>query len=83
MVVCDYTAVNDVGLNVAAAAAGLALMATTLTEVAAAVTFLLSPATAYITGITLNVDGASSLWRKTWAIPDHANAPSYDGFDGA
>ncbi|MCW1967048.1 MAG: SDR family oxidoreductase [Anaerolineae bacterium] len=50
-------------------------------EVAAAVTFLLSPAAAYITGVTLNVDGASSLWRKTWAIPDHANAPSYDGFE--
>ena len=50
-------------------------------ELAAAVTFLLSPAAAYITGITLNVDGASSLWRKTWAIPDHANAPSYDGFE--
>ena len=43
----------------------------TESEVAAAVTFLLSPAAAYISGETLRVDGASSLWRKTWEIPEH------------
>ncbi len=45
-------------------------------EVAAAVTFLLSPAAAYISGETLRVDGASSLWRKTWDIDDHTRAPA-------
>jgi citronellol/citronellal dehydrogenase len=50
-------------------------------ECAAAVTFLLSPAAAYISGETIKVDGAYSLWRKTWAIEDHENAPSaYQGF---
>lgn len=50
-------------------------------EVAAAVTFLLSPAAGYISGTTLCVDGASSLWRKTWEIDDHTNAPPpYLGF---
>ena len=55
----------------------------TESEVAAAVTFLLSPAAAYITGATLNIDGASSLWRKVWQIDDHDNAPeAFDGFTG-
>jgi citronellol/citronellal dehydrogenase len=42
-------------------------------EVAAAVTFLLSPAAAYISGATLRVDGAGSLYRlQGFEIPDHA-----------
>jgi citronellol/citronellal dehydrogenase len=50
-------------------------------EVAAAVTFLLSPAAAYISGATLRIDGAGSLWRKTWAIDDHDSAPPvFQGF---
>jgi citronellol/citronellal dehydrogenase len=50
-------------------------------EVAAAVTFLLSPAAANITGATIAIDGASSLWRKTWEIADHDNAPPpFEGF---
>lgn len=54
----------------------------TESEVAAAVVFLLTPAAAYISGETLRVDGASSLWRKTWIIEDHENAPTpYDGFE--
>lgn len=40
-------------------------------EVSAAVTFLLSPAAAYISGEIMKVDGAGSLWRKTWTIPEH------------
>jgi citronellol/citronellal dehydrogenase len=50
-------------------------------EVAAAVTFLLSPAAAYISGATLAIDGASSLWRKTWEIDEHGHAPPpFEGF---
>lgn len=50
-------------------------------ECAAAVTFLLSPAAAYISGETIKVDGAYALWRKTWEIDDHDNAPpAYRGF---
>lgn len=48
-------------------------------EVAAAVVFLLSPAAAYITGETLRVDGAGSLWRKSWEIPPHEALPPYRG----
>jgi citronellol/citronellal dehydrogenase len=50
-------------------------------EVAAAVTFLLSPAAAFISGATLRIDGAGALWRKTWAIDEHDSAPPpFQGF---
>lgn len=49
-------------------------------EVAAAVTFLLSPGAAYVSGETMRVDGASSLWRKTWRIEPHARFPELRGF---
>ncbi len=53
----------------------------TESEVAATIVFLLSPAAAYISGESIRIDGASSLWRKTWEVPDHDNAPEpFDGF---
>jgi citronellol/citronellal dehydrogenase len=53
----------------------------TESEVAAVITFLLSPAAAFISGESIKIDGASSLWRKTWLIEDHDNAPKpFDGF---
>lgn len=54
----------------------------TESEVAAAIVFLLSPAAAYISGESLRIDGASSLWRKTWEVPEHDNGPRpFDGFE--
>jgi citronellol/citronellal dehydrogenase len=54
----------------------------TESEVAAVVTFLLSPAAAYISGATIKIDGASALWRKTWEVEEHDHAPpAFNGFE--
>jgi citronellol/citronellal dehydrogenase len=42
----------------------------TVDEVAAAILFLCSPAAQYITGATLRIDGAQSLWGDTFVIAD-------------
>jgi citronellol/citronellal dehydrogenase len=53
----------------------------TESETAATIVFLLSPAASYISGESIRIDGGSSLWRKTWEIEEHGNAPApYDGF---
>ena len=44
-------------------------------EVASAIIYLLSPAASYISGATLRIDGASSLWRSAWEVPEHEQAP--------
>jgi citronellol/citronellal dehydrogenase len=41
----------------------------TVDEVAASIIFLASPAAQYITGATLRIDGAQSLWGRTWELP--------------
>lgn len=41
----------------------------TESEVSAAVVFLLSPGASYITGVTLRVDGASSLCKRMTKLP--------------
>jgi citronellol/citronellal dehydrogenase len=41
----------------------------TCEEVAASIVFLASPAAQFITGATLRIDGAQSLWGHTWEIP--------------
>jgi citronellol/citronellal dehydrogenase len=49
-------------------------------EIAAAVIFLLSPAAAFISGTTLKVDGAGSLYRlQGYTIPEHEPWPAWDG----
>jgi citronellol/citronellal dehydrogenase len=49
-------------------------------EIAAAVTFLLSPAAGFISGETLKVDGAGSLYRlQGFVIPEHTPWPAYAG----
>ena len=48
-------------------------------EVAAAVSFLLSPSASYITGTTLRVDGGSSLCGKLSDLPYHERMPPFAG----
>jgi citronellol/citronellal dehydrogenase len=51
----------------------------TESEIAAAIIFLLSPAAAYISGATLRVDAASSLYRPLiFEIPEHEPWPEFD-----
>ena len=54
-------------------------------EVSAAIVFLLSPAAAFISGESIKIDGAGSLWRKTWEVGEHGKgAEGYEGFvDGS
>lgn len=49
-------------------------------EIAECITFLLSPAAAFITGIVLHVDGGSRNGRQVHRYPKIDKFPSYDGF---
>ncbi len=55
----------------------------TESEVSAAICFLLSPASAFITGMTLRIDGAASLGSRIWELPEHQQSVPYDGFHRA
>lgn len=52
----------------------------TESEVSAAICFLLSEAAAFITGITLPVDGGAPLHSPIWPTPPHDRSHAYDGF---
>jgi citronellol/citronellal dehydrogenase len=52
----------------------------TESEVAAAVSFLLSEAAAFITGSTIRVDGGVPNARHTWTLAAHGNSRPYNGF---
>ena len=49
----------------------------TVDEIAWMVTYLASPAGAYITGQTMTVDGGRSHWGDTWPIPDPEPMPEW------
>ncbi|MEM6290635.1 MAG: SDR family oxidoreductase [Myxococcota bacterium] len=52
-------------------------------EVSSGICFLLSEAAAFITGITLAVDGGAPLFSSVWPTPKHAASTAYDGFHRA
>ncbi len=52
----------------------------TESEVSAAICFLLSPGAAFITGVTLAIDGGAPLDSPLFPIPDHRRAAAFDGF---
>ena len=52
-------------------------------EVSAAIVFLLSPAAAFITGVTLQIDGGASLGSAIFPTADHARSVPFDGFHRA
>lgn len=55
----------------------------TESEVASAIVFLLSPGASFITGVTVQIDGAASLGSAIYPSIDHAGSPPYDGFHRA
>ena len=52
-------------------------------EVSAAITFLLSPGAAYVSGACLNVDGASSRNARVFPLPEHDRSKPFQGFHRA
>ena len=52
-------------------------------EVSAANVFLLSPAAAFITGVTLQIDGAASLGSEVFPLGKEARSVPFDGFHRA
>ena len=52
-------------------------------EVSAAIVFLLSPAAAFISGVTLQIDGAASLGSEIFPIPATSRSEPFDGFHRA
>jgi citronellol/citronellal dehydrogenase len=52
-------------------------------EVSAAIVFLLSPGAAFITGITVPIDGGAPLGNAAFVSADHQRSVPYDGFHRA
>jgi len=52
-------------------------------EVSSVICFLLSPAAAFVTGITVAIDGGAPLHSPVMPTPNHAGAPTFDGFHRA
>jgi citronellol/citronellal dehydrogenase len=52
-------------------------------EVSAAIVFLLSPGAAFITGVTLQIDGAASLGSEIFPLGNESKSVAFDGFHRA
>jgi citronellol/citronellal dehydrogenase len=52
-------------------------------EVSAAIVFLLSPAAAFISGVTLQIDGAASLGNAVFPLQTGRPSAPFDGFHRA
>jgi len=52
-------------------------------EISAAIVFLLSPAAAFVTGVTLQIDGGASLGGPVFPSIDHEASKPFDGFHRA
>ena len=52
-------------------------------EISAAIVFLLSPGAAFISGVTLQIDGAASLGSPVFPTMDHERCPPFEGFHRA
>jgi len=52
-------------------------------EVSAAIVFLLSPAAAFVTGVTLQIDGGASLGSAAFPSIDHDRSVPFNGFHRA
>ncbi len=52
-------------------------------EVSGAIVFLLSPAAAFITGVTLQIDGAASLGSEIFPLGNESRSRPFDGFHRA
>lgn len=55
----------------------------TESEVSSVICFLLSDAAAYVSGMTIRIDGASSLGTRIYPLADHDNSQPYNGFHRA
>ena len=49
-------------------------------EVSAVICFLLSPGAAFVTGITVPIDGGAPLHSAAYPLPQHDGSPTFDGF---
>ena len=49
-------------------------------EVSSMMCFLLSPAAAFITGVTIPIDGGAPLGSVVFPLPAHDGSPTYDAF---
>jgi citronellol/citronellal dehydrogenase len=55
----------------------------TESEVSSVICFLLSQGAAFVTGVTVRIDGAASLGTPIYPLVDHKNSEPYNGFHRA